>query len=38
VTDEVVGRRTDATAELGTPLVFIFYNNTPSENPIAYVE
>jgi predicted deacylase len=38
VTGEVVGRRTDATAEPGTPLVFIFYNNTPSENPVDYVE
>jgi uncharacterized protein len=38
VTGEVVGRRTDATAEPGTPLVFIFYNHTPSESPIDYVE
>jgi uncharacterized protein len=38
VTGEVVGRRTDATAKPGTPLVFIFYNNTPSENPVDYVE
>ena len=38
VTGEVVGRRTDATAEPGTPLVFIFYNHTPSESPVDYVE
>ena len=38
VTGEVFGRRTDAIAEPGTPLVFIFYNNTPSESPVDYVE
>ena len=38
VTGEVFGRRTDATAEPGTPLVFIFYNTTPSESPVDYVE
>jgi len=38
VTGEVSGYRTDATAEPGTPLVFIFYNNAPPEDPVAYSE
>jgi uncharacterized protein len=38
VAGEVSGYRTDATAEPGTPLVFIFYNSTPSENPVANSE
>ena len=33
VAGEVSGYRTDATAEPGTPLVFIFYNNAPPEKP-----
>jgi uncharacterized protein len=38
VAGEVSGYRTDATAEPGTPLVFIFYNRTPPENPVEYSE
>jgi uncharacterized protein len=38
VAGEVSGFRTDATAEPGTPLVFVFYNETPRENPVDYVE
>jgi predicted deacylase len=38
VAGEVSGYRTDATAEPGTPLVFIFYNSTPPENPVDYSE
>jgi predicted deacylase len=38
VAGEVCGYRTDATAEPGTPLVFIFYNNATHENPVDYSE
>ncbi|GGC81104.1 M14 family metallopeptidase [Chelatococcus reniformis] len=38
VAGEVSGYRTDATAEPGTPLVFIFYNRTPPERPADYPE
>src|SRR5271163_967308 len=38
VAGEVSGYRTDATAEPGTPLVFIFYNNAPPEDPVDYSE
>jgi uncharacterized protein len=38
VAGEVSGYRTDATAEPGTPLVFIFYNNAPPEEPVNYTE
>ncbi|MGH7153093.1 MAG: succinylglutamate desuccinylase/aspartoacylase family protein, partial [Acetobacteraceae bacterium] len=38
VTGEVSGYRTDATAEPGTPLVFVFYNNAPREDPVDYAE
>ena len=38
VAGEVCGRRTDATAEPGIPLVFIFYNNAPTEYPADYSE
>jgi predicted deacylase len=38
VAGEVSGYRTDATAEPGTPLVFIFYNNAPPEEPVDYSE
>ena len=38
VAGEVSGYRTDATAEPGTPLVFIFYNNAPPEAPVDYSE
>jgi uncharacterized protein len=38
VTGEISGFRTDATAEPGTPLVFIFYNEKPQEYPVDYVE
>jgi predicted deacylase len=38
VAGEISGFRTDATAEPGTPLVFIFYNETPREDPVDYVE
>ena len=38
VAGEVWGRRTDATAEPGTPLVFIFYNAAPAEAPVDYSE
>ena len=38
VAGEVCGYRTDATAEPGTPLVFVFYNATPQENPVDYAE
>lgn len=38
VAGEVSGYRTDATAEPGTPLVFIFYNDAPPEYPVDYVE
>jgi predicted deacylase len=38
VAGEVAGYRTDATAEPGTPLVFIFYNNMTPEDPVNYSE
>ena len=38
VTGEISGYRTDATAEPGTPLVFIFYNNATREEPVDYSE
>ncbi len=38
VAGEISGYRTDATAEPGTPLVFIFYNNPARENPVDYSE
>lgn len=38
VTGEVAGFRTDATAEPGTPLMFIFYNRSPPEVPVDYSE
>jgi uncharacterized protein len=38
VTGEISGFRTDATAEPGTPLVFLFYNETPREDPVDYAE
>jgi hypothetical protein len=38
VAGEVSGFRTDATAEPGDPLVFIFYNSTPPESPVDYSE
>jgi hypothetical protein len=38
VAGEVSGYRTDATAEPGTPLVFIFYNNATPEDPVDYSE
>jgi hypothetical protein len=38
VAGEVAGFRTDATAEPGTPLVFIFYNNATPEEPVDYSE
>jgi hypothetical protein len=38
VAGEVSGYRTDATAEPGTPLVFIFYNDATPETPVDYVE
>ncbi len=38
VAGEVSGFRTDATAEPGTPLVFIFYNNATHEEPVDYSE
>jgi uncharacterized protein len=38
VAGKVVAYRTDATAEPGTPLVFIFYNSTSPEFPVDYVE
>ncbi len=38
VTGEISGFRTDATAEPGTPLVFIFYNEAPREDPVDYAE
>jgi uncharacterized protein len=38
VAGEVSGFRTDATAEPGTPLVFVFYNTAAQENPIDYAE
>ncbi len=38
VAGEVCGRRTDATAEPGTPLVFIFYNTASAEAPVDYSE
>jgi uncharacterized protein len=38
VTGEVAGFRTDATAEPGTPLMFIFYNHSPPEVPVDYSE
>jgi hypothetical protein len=38
VAGEIAGFRTDATAEPGTPLVFIFYNNATPENPVDYSE
>jgi uncharacterized protein len=38
VAGEISGLRTDATAEPGTPLVFILYNEAPREDPVDYVE
>ena len=38
VAGEVCGYRSDATAEPGTPLVFVFYNAMPQENPVDYAE
>jgi uncharacterized protein len=38
VAGEVCGYRTDATAEPGTPLVFVFYNALPQEDPVDYAE
>ena len=38
VAGKVLGYRSDATAEPGTPLVFIFYNSTSPEFPVDYVE
>jgi predicted deacylase len=38
VAGRISGYRNDATAEPGTPLVFIFYNRTPTEMPVAYAE
>jgi uncharacterized protein len=38
VAGRIVGYRTDATAEPGTPLVFIFYNSTSPEFPLDYAE
>jgi uncharacterized protein len=38
VAGKISGYRTDATAEPGTPLVFIFYNSTPPEYPVDYSE
>jgi predicted deacylase len=38
VAGEVSGFRTDATAEPGSPLVFILYNSTPSKYPAEYSE
>lgn len=38
VAGEVSGFRTDATAEPGTPLVFVFYNAATPENPVDYSE
>jgi hypothetical protein len=38
VAGEVAGYRTDATAEPGTPLAFIFYNNATPEDPVDYSE
>lgn len=38
VAGEVCGLRTDATAEPGTPLVFIFYNAASVEAPVDYSE
>jgi len=38
VAGEVSGYRTDATAEPGTPLVFIFYNAATREDPADYSE
>jgi predicted deacylase len=38
VAGEVFGCRNDATAEPGTPLMFIFYNSKPSETPVDYSE
>jgi predicted deacylase len=38
VAGDVSGYRTDATAEPGTPLVFVFYNAMPEENPVDYAE
>jgi predicted deacylase len=38
VAGEISAFRTDATAEPGTPVVFLFYNRAPRENPVDYVE
>ncbi|HEY2474109.1 MAG TPA: succinylglutamate desuccinylase/aspartoacylase family protein, partial [Candidatus Cybelea sp.] len=38
VAGEISGFRTDATAEPGTPVVFIFYNEVPREDPVDYAE
>jgi len=38
VDGEISGFRTDATAEPGTPIVFIFYNEAPREYPVDYAE
>jgi len=38
VAGEVCGYRSDATAEPGTPLVFVLYNSLPRETPVSYAE
>jgi predicted deacylase len=38
VAGEVTGRRTDATAEPGIPLVMILYQSATRENPVDYSE
>lgn len=38
VAGEVTGRRTDATAEPGIPLVMILYQSAAQENPVDYSE
>ncbi len=38
VAGEVAGLRSDATAEPGTPLVTILYNEVPHEDPVDYAE
>ena len=38
VAGKVLGYRTDAIAEPGTPLVFVFYNTIPPEFPVDYSE
>jgi hypothetical protein len=34
----VCGCRTDATAEPGVPLLFVFYNGPSHEKPVDYTE